>query len=217
MDTESRPDARTHFVSRSLVAWLVAGPLALLPSLAAQAPAPPPPIPVPQEWSGHMVVPEGVQPGLTADRFVLRVFELSTDHEVAELVRALRSGGQVALRDAMFRLKAKGWIQIGKLAGTEIGVIRIADLPDGRRRLRLFSDRPLRLYDRSEPVGSMAHPFAFLELIVDATGADGTGSLIAAASLAFDEEGLHIDNAKTPVIQVNEVTCDRPPARPAAP
>lgn len=217
MRVETRSLARAPLFPRRLAPWLVAGPLALLPGLAAQTPSPPPPIPVPQEWSGRMVVPEGVQPGLTADRFVLRVFELSTDHEVAELARTLRSGGQAALRDAMFRLKAKGWIQIGKLAGTEVGVIRVADLPDGRRCLRLYSDRPLRLYDRSEPVGSMAHPFAFLELIVDATGAGGTGSLIAAASLAIDEEGLHIDNAKTPVIEIIEVTSDRPPARPAAP
>jgi hypothetical protein len=217
MRVETRSTARARATRRKLAPWLVAGPLALLPSLGAQPSTPPPAIPVPQVWSGRMVVPEGVQPGLTADRFELKVFELSTDHEVADLARALRAGGQGALRDQMFRLKAKGWIQIGRLAATEVGVIRVADLPDGKRRLRLYSDRPLRLYDRSEPVGSMAHPFAFLELVVDSSGAGGTGSLVAAASLAIDEAGLHIDTAETPVVEIIEVTSDRPPARPAAP
>jgi hypothetical protein len=78
----------------------------------------------------------------------------------------------------MFRLEGKGWMQIGRLAGAEIGVIRVLDLPDGRRRVRLYSSHPLRLYDKSDPAGSDVHPFAFLELVADASGT-GSGSLAA--------------------------------------
>jgi hypothetical protein len=174
-------------------------------------------MPLPQTWNGRLVLPEGIEPGLTGDQLELRIVQISSDKEISELVEELRVGGQPALRNAMFALHSKGWIQIGKLGGTEIVTVRVADLPDGRRRLRLYSERPLRLYDDSDPPGSEAHPFGFIELVAGASG-KGTGQLIAAASLALNEEGgLHIESAGTPVIKIIEVTTDRPPGRAAKP
>ena len=99
---------------------------------------------------------------------------------------------------------------------TEITVIRVFDLPDGRRRVRLYSDHPLRLYDKTDPPGSDAHPFGFLELTADASGS-GTGELIAAGSMTFNDDGLRIDSAGTPLIKIVDVTTDRPPAPPPQP
>lgn len=169
-------------------------------------------MPLPQIWTGRMEVPPGVEPGVTADRFELRIFSTSTDAEVVELIAALQAEGQVGLRNAMYRLRSKGWIRIGALAATEIVVLRVFDLPDGRRRVRLYSDHPLRLYDKTDPPGSDAHPFGFLELTADASGA-GTGELIAAGSMTFGDEGLRIDSAGTPLIKVYDVTTDRPPVK----
>ncbi len=172
---------------------------------------------MPQVWTGRMLVPEGVEPGVTGDSFELRIFQTSTDEEAAGLVAALRAGGQVGLRNAMYQLKAKGWIRIGKLAATDAVFLRVADLPDGKRRVRFYSDHPLRLYDKTDPAGSTAHPFAFLELVVDATG-KGDGTLIAAASLAIDDDGsLRMESAGVPVIRLYSVETDSPPAKPAAP
>ena len=113
----------------------------------------------------------------------------------------------------MYQLKSKGWIRIGNLVATEIVVIRVADLADGQRRVRICSDHPLRLYDKTDPPGSAAHPFGFLELVADATG-KGTGSLVAAASLSIGDEGLRIESAGTPVVRIYDVTTDRPPRPP---
>lgn len=188
----------------------------LLGSLAAATLQAQAAMPLPQIWTGRMEVPPGVDPGLTADRFELRIFSTSTDAEVVELIAALQTGGQQGLRNAMYRLKSKGWIRIGKLAATEITVIRVFDLPDGRRRVRLYSDHPLRLYDKTDPPGSDAHPFGFLELTADASGS-GTGELIAAGSMTFNDDGLRIDSAGTPLIKIVDVTTDRPPAPPPQP
>lgn len=173
-------------------------------------------MPMPQVWTGRMEVPAGVEPGLTADTFELRIFGTSTDEEMAGLVLALKQGGQVALRNGMYQQKAKGWIRIGRLAATDVVVVRVADLPDGQRRVRLYSDHALRLYDKTDPAGSTAHPFAFLELLADASG-KGSGSLIASASFAVGEEGLRMESAGTPVIRIYDVTTDRPPAAQAKP
>lgn len=194
---------------------LVLAILGALPPERAQAQAA---IPMPQVWTGRMVVPEGAEPGLTGDSFELRIFHPSKDEEVAGLVTALEKGGQVALRNQMYTLQPKGWIRIGKLAATDVVFVRVADLPDGSRRVRLCSDHPLRLYDKTDPAGSTAHPFAYLELVADASG-KGTGSLVASASLAVADSDLKIESAGLPVIQVYDVVTDSPPAAkpPAAP
>jgi hypothetical protein len=192
--------------------------LLLFPSarLAAGPAEAPPPIPLPQDWAGRVVFPAGMNPGLTADRITLRVWKLSDDDEVAGLLQALRLHGQAGLRDAMRLLPAKGFVNIGKLAGTEVRVIRVLDLEDGRRRLRIYSDFPIHMYDKSEPRGSLEHPFGFLELTIDASGKNGTGLVIARAALSLEKEGLGISNAETPPLQVVDVLSDSPPA-PAAP
>lgn len=171
---------------------------------------------MPQVWTGRMLVPEGVEPGLTGDTFELRIFQRSSDEEAAGLVAALKAGGQVGLRNAMYQLKVKGWIRIGKLAATDAVFIRVTDLPDGQRRVRFYSDHPLRLYDKTDPAGATAHPFAFLELLADASG-KGNGSLIAAASLTIDDDGLRMESAGVPVVRVYSVETDSPPPPPAKP
>jgi len=191
----------------------VAAGLALLLPLAAPAGAPAQSdVPLPQTWSGRMQVPEGVKPGLSADRFELTIRSQTTGREIETLTQALQRGGQLAVREAMFRMQPRAWIRIGALAATEVVVVRVADLSDGRRRVRVFSDQPLRLYDKSDPPGSDAHPFGYMELYADASG-NGTGSLLAAASLAIDGEGLRLESAGTPVVPLYDVTTDRPPAR----
>lgn len=169
------------------------------------------PIPVPQVWTGRIVAPEGVQPGLTADQFELRISRLSTDEEVLGLLEELRLGGQQGLWNAMRATPAKGFLRLGKLAATEVMVIRAMDLENGHRLVRVFCDFQIRLYDKSEPLDKKAHPFAFLELEVDSSGQKGTGKLIAAASLRLGPQGLEIDNAATPPLTVLDVTTDTPP------
>lgn len=200
---------RPNVVSRAVVVAIVTAVcVAIAPAQAAMR--------MPQVWTGRMLVPEGVEPGATGDSFELRIFEASTDEEAAGLVAALKAGGQAGLRNAMYQLKTKGWVRIGKLAATDAVFLRLTDLPDGKRRVRFYSDHPLRLYDKTDPAGALAHPFAFLELVVDASG-KGDGTLIAAASLAIDDDGsLRMESAGVPVIRVYDVESDSPPARPAA-
>ncbi len=191
-----------------LATLLIAPPL-----LAAPPPASPP---LPQVWTGRIIAPAGLKVPLAADLFQLKIFRVSDDKEIQSLLQELARSGQPGLREAIFRLPGKGWISIGRSVATEVSVIRVIDLPDGHRRVRVFSAFPLRLYDKSDPYASKEHPFAFLELSADASGT-GTGTLVAAASLAVGDEGLRIESAGAPVMNVVDVTTDSPPTRPAAP
>lgn len=188
--------------------------LLLLAAAAAPSPAADPSVSmkVPQRWSGIVIYPKGYNPGLTADAMELTVSKVSSDAEVAGLAETFRQGGQGALREAMFRIPSKGWINFGKLVGAEMNVIRVVDLPDGRRRLRVFSDHPMRLVDKSDPPIDPAHPFGYLELIVDSSG-QGSGTLLAAAALEVTEEGLTLQSAGAPAINVTDVMTDTPPPK----
>lgn len=218
MEIGTRIDVR-RFARRRALGLRHAG-LACLSGLALFLPLPEvaragDTMPLPQIWTGRMLVPEGVEPGVTGDSFELRIFQTTTDAEVATLVTELQKGGQTGLRNAMYQLKPRGWIRIGKLAATDAMVLRVVDLPDGQRRVRFYSDHPLRLYDKTDPAGSTAHPFAYLELVIGATG-KGTGSLLTSASLSAGDGELRMESAGLPVIRVYDVETDSPPPARAA-
>lgn len=214
MPTQPPATARRTISRRArLRAPLLAGLLLVAPAAIASAPAPArDAIPLPQLWTGRVVVPEGMNPGLTAERIELRVFSLSSDEEIAELLEHLRRG-QMEARDAMRRLPAKGFVAAGKLAATEVTVIRAHDLENGHRRVRVYCDFPIRLFDDSVARDTTTRPFGFLELEVDASGVGGSGWLVPTASLGIAEDGLHIDNPDVAPLKVLDVTSDRPPAQ----
>src|SRR5262245_43629063 len=83
------------------------------------------PMPLPQTWWGTTVIPEGMDPGITANQFEIQVFRLTSDEELARLAGVFREGGQFALRDAMFQLKPVGWIRFGKLVATDLVLVRL--------------------------------------------------------------------------------------------
>ena len=189
--------------------------LLMLGSLAAETSRRKSAVPLPQVWTGRMRCPRGSLPGR---RGILRAAHLpGLDRRGGRGPRtALEKDGQAALRNAMYSCKVKGWIRIGKFAATDAVVIRVLDLPDGHRRVRFYSDHPLRLYDKTDPAGSTAHPFAYLELVADASG-KGSGTLVASASLAIADDELRMESAGLPVIQVYDVTTDTPPPPSKAP
>ena len=173
---------------------------------AAEAPAA---MPLRQVWTGILEPPPDNQNVGIGD-IEVKTWALSSDREIQTLVEELRGGGQDGLRQAIFRLEQKGWVRIGKAAATSIGLVRVVDLPDGKRRLRLVSAFPARVLDWSDPAGSRKHPFAFLELTVDRDGT-AEGRMIAAASISFVENGIRVDSAGAPVLQIFDVATDSPP------
>jgi hypothetical protein len=174
----------------------------------AFAAEPPATMPLPQVWTGRLEAPPDNPVGIRD--IEVKINALSSDQEARALANALRAGGQIGLREAMFRLDQKAWVRLGKAVATSVGVVRVVDLPDGKRRMRLVSDFPARLLDSSDPVGSDEHPFGFIELIV---APDGTseGQMIAAASISFADEGtIRIQSAGAPAYRIIDVTAASP-------
>lgn len=159
--------------------------------------------PIPTHWTGFVTPPPDA-PKVGVSDIEIRVFKLSNDEEALTLVNELKLGGQVGLRNAMYKLEDKGWVRLGKFAATGVGVIRALELPDGRRVLRVFSAYPARIFDRSDPLGSPEHPFAYIELVIDKDG-KGSGQMISAASLKVSDKGLELESAGAPIVAITDV------------
>jgi hypothetical protein len=179
-------------------------PLLLAAALAASGTFAATAAPFPTSWTGTIVVPKTKLAPRAYSSFELKIFSTTSDEEVAKLGEAFRTGGQAKLRELMFATKQIGWIRIGDSVATEIGIIRAHDLPEGSRRVRIYSDHPLRLLDKSDPPGSDLHPFGFMEMTVDAQG-NGSGRLVAAASLEVVDGDLTLQSAGLDVIELRDV------------
>ena len=188
-------NATTTLRSRPLLAVALLVALSAGVLVAAQ--------PVPTHWTGFVSPPPDA-PKVGVSDIEIRVFKLSNDEEAMTLVNELKLGGQVGLRNAMYKLEDKGWVRLGKFAATGVGVVRALELPDGRRVLRVFSAYPARIFDRSDPVGTPDHPFAYIELVVDKDG-KGSGQMISAASLKVSDQGLELESAGAPIVAITDV------------
>lgn len=174
-------------------------------TFAAEAPAA---MPLPQVWTGILTVPHD-NPKLGMREIKVNIAALSSAKEIETLGQELRLGGQSRLRQAMHRLEQKAWVSIGKAAATSVGLVRVVDLPDGRRRMRVVSDFPARLLDSSDPAGSKEHPFALVEMIVHRDGT-AEGRMIAAASISLAQGRILVESAGAPVIGIIDVVAEPP-------
>jgi hypothetical protein len=172
---------------------------------AAEAPTP---MPLPQVWTGILEQPPASQQFILED-IEVKVLSLSSEQEIEVLREELRLGGQAGLRQAMFALEQKAWVRVGRAASASVGLVRVVDLPDGGRRMRLVSDFPARRLDSSDRAGQFEHPFGLLELVVSPDGTS-QGMLMAAASIRFVDGKIEFESAGEEPFRIIDVATDPP-------
>jgi hypothetical protein len=165
-------------------------------------------MPLPQVWTGILEQPPASKAFVTED-IEVKILAFSSDREVQTLTEELRLGGQSRLRQAMFGMEQKAWVRIGRAAAASVGLVRVVDLPDGTRRMRLVSDFPARSLDSSDRSGALEHPFGLIELTV---GPDGkaAGQMIAASSITLADGKILFESAGEEVYRIIDVMTDPP-------
>ena len=167
------------------------------------------PADAPKVWTGTIVAPKTKLAPAAYEKFELRIFKQTTDEEAKDFVEVLRSGGQGALRQAMFHLEQRGWITIGRSVATNVNLIRVLDREGGGYIIRIFSAFPMRLLDKSDPPVDAEHPFGFMELAVDANNV-GEGQLIAAAGVTITDGNIVFSSAGAPVYKLTDISGQAP-------
>jgi hypothetical protein len=176
--------------------------LMALPLAAAEAPKPAAPG---ARFEGMVADTQGQVSGKTATFLTVQADSWTSDSEILEYARILKEKGQDELLKVLWKAKTVGWIRIGSDLGHQVSIIRSIADKDGGRIIRVLTDRTIQFSEAMRDTRSSDYPFGIIELKIDKEG-NGEGVLIAAASIAFDEQNvLQVKNYGTKPFKVFKV------------
>lgn len=137
----------------------------------------------PEEFVGELV---NTSNGRTVP-IVVHVDSYSPVGDVRALALLLKDKGEASVENALFGMKARGWIRVGSSLGYEVPLIRSTPTPTGRR-IVVIADRPLQFWEQWRGTRSLQYPFGMVVLDLDRSG-HGEGKLIAAMRARFESNG----------------------------
>ena len=141
--------------------------------------------------------------------FTIQIEKYTTDQETLALIETLADDGWRALESALQDAEESdvGRFQVQGQPRILLGLAR--NLPnESGRVVRVATARPIRLFDWRSP-RSREYAFGIIELILDENG-NGSGSVIAAAKVEFDDKGqLSIESYTQPPFSITRVSVRR--------
>lgn len=134
----------------------------------------------------------------------LLIEDYSTADDRAVLVQAFQEKGSEGLRNALEKMRSKGRISITGTLGFDVNFIRSIDMPDGSRKIRFVTDRPIRFGEAWSSSRSMDYSLSMGEIILSPTKGKNSGEVYPAAMFKLDKENeLGIETYQNPWKLVN--------------
>ena len=162
---------------RQIASWTLAS---LLASAAAGAQS------APESFRGTLYDAGQVTRGTTTF-FTMQIDHWGTEEEARAYLQTIKDKGQDALIGTFWDAKQVGWVKVGDRLGYHLVFARNIPTPEGRT-VRAFTDRPLQFFELRNNTRSTDYPFGIIEIKFPAKG-KGEGTLVAAASVKFDDQG----------------------------
>lgn len=176
------------------------------PQPAAVQPAPPV---APETFRGTLANQGG--PGskvFQAGWFNLTIEHYTTDEEAKALAEILKTSGQQALLDKVWKMKQIGYLKVGGSMGYPIFVARSLPSPDGRV-IRCATNRPVAPRELNYGTRSMDYPFGVIEIYLPTEG-KGTGVVVGMAKVSVSASNtLQIEGYGTLPLQLLDVTVEQ--------
>jgi hypothetical protein len=116
------------------------------------------------------------------------IYEFSTDDDQKALIEAFKAAGQPGLYNAVTKMKAHGHMAITGTLGYDVNYIKEFKLPDGSRKIRLVTDRPLRFGEMWSDSRSSDYNLSAAEIILSPEKDKTSGVLMPALELKFDDK-----------------------------
>jgi hypothetical protein len=133
------------------------------------------------------------------------VYEFSTTDEQKALLDAFNAAGQQGLYNAVTKMKAKGHMAITGTLGYDINYIKEFKLPDGSRKIRLVTDRPLRFGEMWSDSRSTDYTLSAAEINLGTGKDNSSGILMPALKIKIDPktDELKLETLQNPWKLIN--------------
>lgn len=129
----------------------------------------------------------------------LRINEYSTADDRAVLLQVFAEKGSEGLAHALDKMKSVGRIAITGTLGYDLSFIRTFDMPDGSRKIRFVTDRPITFGEAWSMSRSMDYSLSMGEVIISPDKKKSSGMLYPAAKLTLDKDKeLTIETLQNP-------------------
>jgi len=118
----------------------------------------------------------------------LIINELSTPDDQKVLIDAFQQNGSKGVTNALEKMHSKGRISITGTLGFDVNYIREFPMPDGSRKIRFVTDRPIRFGEAWTSSRTMDYSLSLGELIIAADNDKSTGTILPVAKFKLDKE-----------------------------
>ena len=114
--------------------------------------------------------------------------EFSTADDQKALLEAFNQKQNEGLVNALSKMKSKGRISITGTLGYDVNYIRQFPMPDGGRKIRLVTDRPITFGEAWSDSRSLDYNLSGAEIILSADKKNNSGMLVPACQFKIDKE-----------------------------
>ncbi|MBP7864562.1 MAG: hypothetical protein KA419_01325 [Acidobacteria bacterium] len=121
------------------------------------------------------------------------IYEFSTADDQKNLFEAFKADGPKGLHNAVSKLQSHGRIAISGTLGFDIKYIREFKQPDGSRKLRMVTDRPIRFGEAWSDSRSSDYNLSAFEIILSPEKGKSTGTLLPVMQLKVNDKTGEIE------------------------
>lgn len=134
----------------------------------------------------------------------LTINEHSTDEDQRALIEAFEQKGSEGVANALHKMHSKGRISITGTLGYDVNYIREFKMPDGSRKIRVITDRPISFGEAWSASRSEDYNLSAVEIIISEEKGKSHGTLLPACQFKIDKEkALQIETFQNPWKLVN--------------
>ena len=129
----------------------------------------------------------------------LYINEYSTPDYQKALLGAFAESGSQGLANALDKMGSKGRIRITGTLGYDVNYIREFKMPDGSRKIRFVTDRPITFAERWSAPRSEDYSLAMGEIVISKAKGKSSGTLMPVAKIKINKEKeLEIEAFRNP-------------------
>lgn len=133
----------------------------------------------------------------------LIINDLSTAEDQKVLIDAFEAKGSEGVANALHKMHSKGRIAITGTLGFDVNYIRETTMPDGSKKIRFVTDRPIQFGEAWSAGRSMDYSLSLGEIIIAPDRDNSTGTLLPAAKFKMEKGELTLEALQNPWKLVN--------------